>query len=112
MSQVNRRSVGINPRNGSRRICVSCARWEPAEPSPECSHPMVAILDVNDRDVAAVAGLAEAAARAKMQHVAAVDGLALLVRTLESSGSARVQAQHVGRANVVSLRKVRQSVQY
>lgn len=111
MSQVKGRSVSVNPRNGSRRICLTCARWEPSDPSPECSHALIAILDVNDRDSAAVAGLAEAAARARIQHVGAVDGLALLVRTLERSGSARVQAQHVDQPNVVSL-KVRQSVRF
>ena len=104
MSQVNRRSVSFNPRNGSKRLCLTCARWEPSEPSQECAHPEIAILDVDDRYFTALQGLAEAAARSKIQHVTTLDGLASLVRTLEKSGSARVQAQHVKRSNVVSLR--------
>ena len=110
MAAVNRRSVAVNPRNGSRRICVSCARWEPVEPSSDCSHARVATLDVNDRDFQALQGLAEAAVRAKCQHDAAVAGLALVIQNLESSGTARVQAQHVERDNVVSLHLARASV--
>ena len=105
-----KRSVAVNPRNGSRRICLACARWEPAQPSPECSHEKVATLDVNDRDFQALQGLAEAAVRAKCQHDAAVAGLALVIQGLESSGTARVQAQHVERDNVVSLHLRRASV--
>lgn len=110
MSLVNGRIVAANPRNGSRRICTVCACWEPVEPSPECSHPKVATLDGNDREFAAVAGLAEAAARARTQHRAAVDGLATYVQRLESNGKACVQATHVESGNVVSLHLARASV--
>ena len=71
---------------------------------------MIVILDVNDRDFAAVAGLAEAAVKAKTQQIAAIGGLALFLESLQRSGSARVQAQHVERSNVVSLRRTRASV--
>lgn len=103
-------SVAANPRNGSRRICLVCACWEPTSPSPECSHEKIALLDVNDREFAAVAGLAEAAERAKKQRESAVGALGLLVQRWESSGNARVQATHVDVDNVVSLHLRRASV--
>lgn len=102
-----KRSVAVNPRNGSRRICLSCARWEPTQASPDCSHRKVATLDVNDREFQALQGLAEAAVRTKYQHNAAVEGLKLVLQGLESNGKARIQAQHVGMSNVVALRLLR-----
>lgn len=105
-----RRSVAENPRNGSRRICVSCARWEPVEPSPDCSHARIATLDVNDREFQALQGLAEAAVRARAQERGAMNAIELLVQRAENGGYAVVEPQHVQRDNVVSLKLRRASV--
>lgn len=98
------------PRNGSRRICLSCARWEPTGPSPECSHPEIAVLIVDDRDLSVLSGFAKAAERAERQRSIALGALRSFVQDHQSSGNAHVQPTHVQRDNVVSLKIRRASV--
>lgn len=105
-----RRSVAENPRNGSRRICSSCARWEPDEPLPECSHPNVVMLNVDGLEWEVLSGLAEAVARAASEHKIALDALGLRLARAERSGTARVQATEINAGNVVSLKLRRASV--
>jgi len=105
-----RRSVAENPRNGARRICRTCARWEPRAPSPECSHPSIVILHVDDLEFEVLAGLAESAARAERERSIALDALGLRLARAERGGNARVLPTHVERGNVVSLKIRRASV--
>ena len=97
-------------RNGSRRICLVCASWEPTAPTSKCSHPEIAILDVDDLDFSVLSGLAKAAERAERQKSVALGALRSFVQEYQSRGTARVQAQHVDAGNVVSLHLARASV--
>lgn len=110
MAAVKGRSVAENPRNGRRRICLSCARWEPTAPSRGCSHPEIATLDVNDRDLSVLSGFAKAVDRADRQKIIALGALRSFVHEHQSSGNARVQPTHVDAGNVKSLIVRRASV--
>ena len=90
--------------NESRRICLVCACWDPTGPSAQCSHPEIAILNVDDLDMSVLSGFAKAAARAERQRNIALGALRSFVQDHESAGSARVQATHVDVQNVVSLK--------
>jgi len=105
-----RRSVAENPRNGSLRICFKCARWEPRAPSPECSHPEIVILSVDDLECEVLSGLAEAVAKAESERKIALDALGLRLARATRSGTARVQATEINAGNVVSLKLRRASV--
>lgn len=105
-----RRSVAENPRNGSKRICLVCASWEPTSPTSKCSHPNVVTLHVDDLEFEVLSGLAEAAARAERERSIALGALGLRLARAERNGHARVQATHVDAGNVVSLKLRRASV--
>lgn len=83
-----------------------CASWDPAHPSQTCSHPEIAILDVDDPDFSVLSGLAKAAERAERQRSIALGALRSFVQDHQSNGQARSVRQVVTGGNVVSLRRV------
>ena len=100
--------VLANPRGEHTRICLTCARWGASEPTNDCSHPRVLEVEASRaKDLGAVSGLAEAAARAREHLLTALGALDLAAERLRREGHARIETPPLGGrgpSNVVPLR--------
>lgn len=108
MQPTNARAAPMrNPRNGSTRLCLNCASWDPIRPAPDCAHLETADLSQASPDrVSMLEAVAEGVARDRARLRIGLDAIKGHAANMAAIGQATIGAPPMFAApsNVRTLR--------